>query len=132
MRRIGRQTIDISEIVERRINLGGSFKIFDDLISLGEETEKIVTRAIECRKSGDTSLVEDIIKSDDYVDDYFSKVKDKVKDFFNNEEIDKELIIDVIMIAKYFERIADHAVNIADWVYYSIEGEHIYKKIYRM
>lgn len=36
------------------------------------------------------------------------------------------------MIAKYFERIADHAVNIADWVYYSIEGEHIYKKIYRM
>lgn len=128
MRRIGRQTIDISEIVERRINLGGSFKIFDDLISLGEETEKIVTRAIECRKSGDTSLIEDIIKSDDYVDDYFSKVKDKVKDFFNNEEIDKELIIDVIMIAKYFERIADHAVNIADWVYYSIEGEHIYKK----
>ena len=65
-----------------------------------------------------------MIDYDDVVDDLFSKVKSELISFFGKEGKDGVVTLDLLMIAKYFERIGDHAVNIAEWVIFSVTGTH--------
>ena len=72
----------------------------------------------------DIDLAYEVIKHDDVVDDLFIKVKNELISGVKEGANDAEALIDLLMIAKYFERIGDHAENIAEWVIYSMTGKH--------
>ena len=69
-------------------------------------------------------MAESVIKYDDVVDNLFDVVKTELIGYIRNSTDSSEQAIDFMMIAKYFERIGDHAQNIAEWVYYAIKGDH--------
>lgn len=120
MERIGDQAADIAEIVTMaKIQPG-------DALSLGQmarETIKMVTDSIEAFVNADLELARAVIRYDDVVDDLFSKVRHELIEIIKGGIENAEYIVDLLMIAKYFERIGDHATNIGEWVVYSITGE---------
>ena len=122
MERIGDQADDISEII---IYLGGKTAEHDDLLrSMARATIKMVTESVDAYVKHDTILAEKVIADDDTVDDYFEQVKRALIGKIAANPDDGEYALDLLMIAKYFERIGDHAVNIAEWVIFSITGVH--------
>lgn len=122
MERIGDQADDISEII---IYLDGRTAEHDDLLrSMARATIKMVTESVDAYVKHDTILAEKVIADDDTVDDYFEQVKRALIGKITANPDDGEYALDLLMIAKYFERIGDHAVNIAEWVIFSITGVH--------
>ena len=122
MERIGDQADDISEII---IYLDGRTAERDDLLrSMARATIKMVTESVDAYVKHDTILAEKVIADDDTVDDYFEQVKRALIGKIAANPDDGEYALDLLMIAKYFERIGDHAVNIAEWVIFSITGVH--------
>ena len=122
MERIGDQANDISEII---IYLDGRTAEHDDLLrSMARATIKMVTESVDAYVKHDTILAEKGIADDDTVDDYFEQVKHALIGKIAATPDDGEYALDLLMIAKYFERIGDHAVNIAEWVIFSITGVH--------
>ena len=122
MERIGDQADDISEII---IYLGGRTAEHDDLLrSMARATIKMVTESVDAYVKHDTILAEKVIADDDTVDDYYEQVKRALIGKIAATPDDGEYALDLLMIAKYFERIGDHAVNIAEWVIFSITGVH--------
>ena len=122
MERIGDQADDISEII---IYLDGRTAEHDDLLrSMARATIKMVTESVDAYVKHDTILAEKVIADDDTVDDYFEQVKHALIGKIAANPADGEYALDLLMIAKYFERIGDHAVNIAEWVIFSITGVH--------
>ena len=122
MERIGDQADDISEII---IYLDGRTAEYDDLLrSMARATIKMVTESVDAYVKHDTILAEKVIADDDTVDDYFEQVKRALIGKIAANPDDGEYALDLLMIAKYFERIGDHAVNIAEWVIFSITGVH--------
>lgn len=122
MERIGDQADDISEII---IYLDGRTAEHDDLLrSMARATIKMVTESVDAYVKHDTILAEKVIADDDTVDDYFEQVKRALIGKIAATPDDGEYALDLLMIAKYFERIGDHAVNIAEWVIFSITGVH--------
>lgn len=122
MERIGDQAADISEIVTL-----ANIQARDDTLHIGEmarHTIKMVTDSIDAFVRRDLNLARAVIDYDDVVDDLFSRVKNELIFRIENKAINGEYAIDLLMIAKYFERIGDHATNIAEWVEYSITGKH--------
>lgn len=84
----------------------------------------MVTQSIDAYVKCDTILAMDVINQDDTVDAYFDEIKKKLISRIANDPSDGEYILDLLMIAKYFERIGDHATNLAEWVIFSVTGEH--------
>ena len=122
MERIGDQADDISEII---IYLDSRTAEHDDLLrSMARATIKMVTESVDAYVKHDTILAEKVIADDDTVDDYFEQVKRALIGKIAANPADGEYALDLLMIAKYFERIGDHAVNIAEWVIFSITGVH--------
>lgn len=120
MERIGDQAADIAEIVTMSNNASS------DMISLAQmarETIKMVTDSIDAFVHTDLELAQHTIEYDDVVDDLFYQVRGELIEMIKSGTGDAEYIIDLLMIAKYFERIGDHATNIAEWVVYSMTGE---------
>lgn len=122
MERIGDQAEDISEISVTM----KSKKEYVNINKMAEATAKMVTDSIDAFINKDAELALTVINSDDYVDNLFDTVRNEATGLIHHNSSDGEEIIDIIMIAKYFERIGDHATNIAEWVYFSITGEHEY------
>ena len=123
MERIGDQASDISEITIRLANE----KYIKQLIHIPQmatATIKMVKDSIDAFVKRDLDLAVSVIYYDDVVDDLFNIIKNEVIDLIRESMDNGEQAVDFLMIAKYFERIGDHAENIAEWVYYSIEGEH--------
>jgi phosphate transport system protein len=83
---------------------------------------KMVTESVDAYVKKDMSLAEAVIAYDDVVDECFTKVKKHLTCDIAGNPDDGELALDLLMIAKYFERIGDHAVNVAEWVIFSITG----------
>lgn len=123
MERIGDQASDISEIT---IRLAGQeyIKKLIHIPQMAEATIKMVKDSVDAYVNKDLELVKAVIKYDDVVDDLFNIVKNELIELIRKSVEYGEQAVDLIMIAKYFERIGDHAQNIAEWVYYSITGEH--------
>ena len=74
--------------------------------------------------SQDLQRAQSVIDSDDLVDDLFMEIRMTLINSIENQDMDEEQILDYLMIAKYYERIGDHATNIAEWVEFSILGKH--------
>ena len=122
MERIGDQAFDIAEIVETGNILNtNSTKVLE---SMAEITMTMVSKSIEAYVAQDLKLAQNVIESDDIVDDQFVEIRKLLIDQVSKEGIDSHEILDCMMIAKYYERIGDHATNIAEWVEYSILGKH--------
>ena len=122
MERIGDQASDIAEL-SRWIKDDS----FMNKVSLGEmakETKQMVVDSVEAFVKNDEDLVKQVIKADDRVDALFDQVKEEIVGLIKEKGIDAKESLDLLMAAKYFERIGDHAVNIAEWVEYSITGVH--------
>ena len=120
MERIGDQSADIAEIVSMaNISALGEMIYVHDM---AEAVIRMVTESIDAFVKEDVGLAEAVVAYDDVVDGYFDKVKQTLIRRFSQPETDGEAAVDLLMIAKYFERIGDHAVNIAQWVLFSITG----------
>lgn len=120
MERIGRQSADIAEIITMA-NISANNDTFNIDI-MAETVIKMVTESIDAFVKKDDRIAAEVIEYDDVVDDCFDQIKTSLIQQFSNPELDGEYAIDLLMIAKYFERIGDHAVNIAKWVLFSITG----------
>ena len=92
--------------------------------SMSKEAVKMVTNSVDSFVKRDLALAEEVIRYDDIVDDLFSKIRGELIALMRQGGTEGEVYIDLLMIAKYLERIADHATNIAEWVEYSITGVH--------
>ena len=122
MERIGDQAEDIAEIVT---SLNGHAVEGMELIEeMARETIEMVTASVDAFVKKDVELAQKVIARDDVVDDYFSRVKFGIISWIAENRSDGEFALDLLMIAKYFERIGDHATNIAEWVIYSVTGTH--------
>ncbi len=120
MERIGDQSADIAEIITT-----SHIQAPDDIMNIADMAQaaiKMVTDSIDAFVKKDTGLAKNVIEYDDVVDGYFDKIKLMLIDSLSHPETDGEFAIDLLMITKYYERIADHAANIADWVLFSITG----------
>lgn len=122
MERIGDQAYDIAEIIS--FMDGGSNAECEDISEMGRTVITMVTNSIDAYVRRDEGIANEVIKSDDAVDDYFVKVKKSLIKMIAENPDGGEYALDLLMIAKYFERIGDHAVNIAEWVVFSITGFH--------
>ena len=91
---------------------------------MAKETTIMVVKSIDAFVSKNLDMAKEVIESDDVVDDLFDKVKNELIELINKDTKNGEQATDLLMIAKYFERIGDHATNIAEWVIFSITGEH--------
>ena len=85
---------------------------------------KMVTESVDAYVKHDTMLAEKVIAEDDIVDDWFDRVKHTLIRRMTADPGEGERAVDLLMIAKYFERIGDHAVNVAQWVIFSVTGTH--------
>ena len=122
MERIGDQAEDIAAMV--LYTADHNMEDFDIIEEMAKETVKMVTDSVDAFVKKDVELAQDVIKRDDIVDNYFSKVKYDIIKLIAENRTDGELALDLLMISKYFERIGDHATNIAEWVIYSVTGTH--------
>ncbi len=124
MERISHQCADISRII---------LSMEDEMVAreytyipqMAELTKKMVTSSIDAFVKKDVEIALGVIKEDDKVDELFKKIKKKLIEKLKHEDDHNEQTVDILMIAKYLERIGDHTVNIAEWVVFSITGEHI-------
>ena len=122
MERIGDQASDIAEIAEYANGCGMQSETH--IADMARATIKMVTDSIDSFVKKDVELAHEVISHDNTVDDLFDKVKGELITATQNKAANAEALIDLLMIAKYFERIGDHAENIAEWVIYSITGNH--------
>ncbi|CDZ75224.1 phosphate transport system regulatory protein PhoU [Peptoniphilus sp. ING2-D1G] len=121
LERIGDQARDIAEICSN-FKETYDFESIDHIKKMAKATTKIIKNTINSFIDKDIVAARSIEDEDDIVDNYFVKVRDDLIKQIENKHHNAPNIIDFIMIAKYLERIADHAVNISRWVIFAIEG----------
>lgn len=120
MARIGNQAADIAEIIglSNIKALGG----VDDIQGMIEAVIKMVTDSIDAFVGQDIAMAQTVVDYDDVVDAYFDQIKKYLIERFSKPETDGEQAIDLLMIAKYLERIGDHTVNVAKWLIFFMTG----------
>ena len=123
MERIGDHATDISEIT---IALADKsyIKKLEHIQQMAKETMIMLVKSIEAFVNKDIEEADSVIKRDDVVDDLFSKVKTELVQMIHENVDVGEQATDLLMVAKYLERIGDHATNISEWVIFSITGTH--------
>ena len=121
MERIGIQACEIAEIIAAGNVVRATDKV--DFQELSDEVSHMVQMAMMAYDKKDMNLADEVIKYDDVVDKLFCDIRGDLIKQLKDDTNDAECFIDMLMIDKYFERIGDHAVNIASWVKFSITGE---------
>lgn len=122
MERIGDQAADIADLslyMEKNAT-----NVPEDIVKMANDTVKMVTESVDAFVKTDLELCRKVIDDDDHVDLIFNQIKDKLAELIYGGKLEAKAGLDLLMTAKYFERIGDHAVNIAEWVEYSMTGEH--------
>lgn len=122
MERIGDQAEDIGEIVPF-LN-GRTGRECKDIRLMAETARQMVRSSIDAYVNQDMALVKKVLSMDDIVDDAFDRTRETLIRMITDHKEDGQYCLDLLMIAKYLERIGDHATNIAEWVEFSITGTH--------
>ena len=122
MERIGDQAEDIAEIV---CSVGRPIENDGLLREMAQAAIKMVTESVDAFVKHDIILAKKVVRDDDIVDHYFDEIRRTLIQKLSHDPDDGETAVDLLIIAKYFERIGDHAVNIAQWVIFSITGVHV-------
>ena len=123
MERIGDQAADIADIVKTSKNLktaAAATKLGD----MAKATMRMVTESIDSFVKQDLEIARKVINDDDFVDALFLEIKHQLAAEMADDAQNRERTLDILRIAKYYERIGDHATNIAEWVEFAITGEH--------
>ena len=123
MERIGDQTEDIADILMS----GDQMRPFCNhtIVEMAQASMEMVTTSVDAYVKRSVSLAEDVIKQDDIVDGLFLQERNTLIAEIAKNPQHGDLVLDQLMIAKYFERIGDHAVNLANWVSFSLTGVHM-------
>ena len=122
MERIGDQAEDIVDLIPH-MTVHADEK-FPKIREMAKAAQAMVTEAVDAYVRQDLALARKVMAHDDVVDDYFNQVKTGIIGIIAAEPAEGEYALDLLMIAKYFERIGDHCTNIAEWVEYSLTGVH--------
>ena len=122
MERIGDQAADIAEMIS--FLAAHSTSDHHYIEEMAKATTRMVTDSVDAFVRRDLDDVERVIAEDDIMDDLFIKVRKTLIELIANHPEEGEYAVDLLMIAKYFERIGDHAENLAEWVEFSITGVH--------
>lgn len=122
MERIGDQAADICEITIRLYDQA-YIKRLENINQMATETMLMLIQSIEAYVERDIEKAQKVIAHDDIVDDLFDKVKNDLIDMIHKNPDCGEQAVDLLMVAKYFERIGDHATNIGEWVIFSIDNK---------
>jgi phosphate transport system protein len=123
MERIGDHATDISEITIE-LSKESYIKKLDHIQQMAKETMVMLVQSVEAFVNKDMDKAGAVIAHDDVVDDLFNKVKAELIAMIHEDVNAGEQASDLLMAAKYFERIGDHATNISEWVIFSITGQH--------
>ena len=120
MERIGDHAADISEMT---LHLAHEpyIKNLDHIRQMATETTWMLIQSIEAYVEKDTKKASSVISHDDIVDDLFAETKKELIELIHQDKNNGEQATDLLMVAKYFERIGDHATNLAEWVIFSID-----------
>lgn len=122
MERVGDQAEDIVDLVPKMSKDAGGDAII--LNKMAEAAKNMVTEAEDAYVKQDLELARKVMADDDIVDDYFCAMKSAIIRLVAKNPDEGEFALDLLMIAKYLERIGDHCTNIAEWVEFSITGVH--------
>ena len=124
MERIGDHASDISELT---LCMAGTpyIKKLEHVQQMAKETIVMLVSSIEAYVNADEKKAKSVIAHDDIVDDLFDTIKNELIAMIHANPDDGEQACDLLMVAKYLERIGDHATNISEWVLFSITGEHV-------
>lgn len=125
MERIADQAVDISELVVKMSGLKEG-EIPEEMSAMADAVQKMVVGVMQAFTERSEQKAREICRADDVVDESFIKIKTKLTSVMHRsgDEGGNERALDLLMVAKYLERIGDHAVNIAEWVLFSLTGEH--------
>jgi phosphate transport system protein len=123
MERIADASADIAEITIRMSGMK-YIKPLIDIPKMAELAKVMVNKSIDAYVRQDIKLAEEVCASDDEVDELFNKIILELINLMRNEPSTVEQGIDFMFIAKYLERMADHATNIGEWVFFNVTGEH--------
>ncbi len=123
LERIGDQAADIAEITMHLQNPHEINKI-EHVHGMATEAIRMVTDSIDAFVRKDLELAKAVVLRDDNVDNIFVEIRKKLVSLLKEDSDDVDAVLDYLMVAKYFERIGDHATNVAEWVIFSITGEH--------
>ena len=118
MERIGDQAEDIVDLIPKMSRSAEESQLQD----MAKAAQTMVTEAVDAYVKQDLALAKKVMGDDDIVDNYFNEVKSGIIDMIASNSGDGEYALDLLMIAKYFERISDHCTNIAEWVEFSLTG----------
>ncbi|WP_337473141.1 phosphate signaling complex protein PhoU [Jutongia sp.] len=130
MERIGDHASDISEIIVTLLKREESYiKHLDHIQSMAKETSVMLVGSVDAFVNRNQLQAAAVIEKDDVVDDLFRKVQSELVQLIHEDPNCGEQATDLLMIAKYFERIGDHATNISEWVIFSLTGEHVHGQL---
>lgn len=122
LERIGDQAADIAELTTYVQFAGDASRTH--IGDMARATIRMVTDSIDSFVHSDLTLARDVIAQDDTVDALFLRVKQELLTLISQDSVQGELALDLLLVAKYYERIGDHATNVAEWVLYAITGTH--------
>lgn len=123
LERIGDNAADIAEI-SLSADVKSVMHIIKDIQIMTEKVVVMVSKSVDSYVKADLELAHNVIDSDDEVDDLFNSIKEKIVYMLKNDECGSDVAVDTMMVVKYLERIADHAVNICEWVEFFVTGEY--------
>lgn len=121
MERIGDQTADIADITKYLTKF--QLEVHPAIFEMGKVVSKMVDDSVNAFVRREEKLARQVIDTDDKVDDMFAQIKNELMEDIRKNRESNGNELDFLMIAKYLERIGDHAVNLGEWVIYSIRGE---------
>lgn len=127
--RVGDHVSDIAELYLRvgYVSEGEYESILSDMM---EEAKSMLREAIDAFVEADEMAAQKVIAHDDIVDEQFNLVKEKMMNAIRAQDLDADKVVDYLMVAKYLEKIADHAVNISDWTIFLVTGDMQGVKLY--
>lgn len=128
--RIGDHVADIAELYLRMDQIAMEGEYEQLLADMMEEVRTMLHEAVEAFVGGAREAARKVIGQDDIVDDLFNKVKTRMMDAIRTQTLDADKVVDYLMIAKYLEKIGDHAVNIGEWAIFQVTGDMQGKKLY--
>ena len=128
--RVGDHVSDIAELFLRSDSVMGETPIEKNLEQMMEEAKVMFCMAIEAFVDADEVTARKVVEMDDIVDDLFNKVKEEMMDAIVDQSLNADKVVDYLMVAKYLEKIGDHAVNIAEWAIFQVTGDMQGTKLY--
>jgi phosphate transport system protein len=124
MERIGDQAVDIVELLPFITRIDNRNGIDGYIQTMSDTAVTMITASVNAFARRDTALAQSVIKQDDVVDECFEKVKNAIVEIISTEGGDGMAALDLLLVAKYLERVGDHAVNIAEWAEFLESGVH--------